>query len=493
MILDLMSDMMGGSRSPGKCAACPREFDPADEFEDELSRKEYEISNLCRQCQDSVFSEPPSDDPPKADPVREMAAILATESGEPAIPELGWSTWGHYSQEDHEDDICEGPAEVVSLPYSSCVVADIDSWVGSIDIPRADAVVKTDRGSQWVYLDRSRVAKDKDFLLSKMDFQHAMFSRERGAWNMRARSKQSPYLPRHMVGLTDPGKVLAAAWNSIVEQLVVLPENFQHPEEPPAPTSILVGGRYRRCQQVQFDTYRKVIGRSGATWIFPASGKFRAADIHCRSNKKDHNDGYYGSTLEWKLEDGSTCSLQGPWHSGPDALYEDAGIDLRQCHQTWCAVGRGVRFLRGGHLELIDPIYVDEEVQESAFDRGDKLGERLANKRREPLYVVRESSGGGCYGWMRPTLLVKAPGLTVLEGSWPVAVREGSDAVCTRIADDQKRAAAHTVLKVNDRNVFEVIKHPNADLIGWKGSFAALDDLLDGKPQPRPDLPEARS
>lgn len=54
--LDLISEAMGGSRSPGKCAACPREFDPKEEFTDGLSRKEYEISNLCQQCQNSVFS-----------------------------------------------------------------------------------------------------------------------------------------------------------------------------------------------------------------------------------------------------------------------------------------------------------------------------------------------------------------------------------------------------------------------------------------------------
>lgn len=512
-VLDALSEVMGGSRSPGKCAACPREFDPKEEFVDGLSRKEYEISNLCQQCQNSVFSDDPeavksSDLQEKADPATEMAAILAAEWSEPAVPQLGWSTWGAYSTETHEDDTCDGPAEVVMLPYASCVVADIDDWVSTIEIPRADAVVKTDRGTQWVYLDKSQVAKDKDFLLSSMDFQHAMFSRDRGAWNMRIRSKQSPNLPRRMIGITDTGKALASAWNEIADKLAVLPKGFQHPELPPAPNSILAGGRHNRCKPVTFDVHQKLIGKSGATWIIPASGRFRASDIHCRGAKREHSEGYYGSILTWTLEDGSACSLQGPWHSNADALYDDTGVDLRQCHQTWCAVSRDMRFMRNGAIELIDPIYADEEVQESSFDRGDQIGQRIADERREPVYLVRESDGGGCYGWVCPTLRVRSAGLTILEGSWwTVSADEKIDrwhwpsviptdrSVVAHTGgqfEEGKRALAHTILKVSEDDLFEILKHPDPSLVGWKGSFAALDDILNGKPQPRPDLLEAR-
>jgi hypothetical protein len=207
-----------------------------------------------------------------------------------------------------------------------------------------------------------------------------------------------------MIGITDAGKILASAWNEIADKLAVLPKDFQHPELPPAPTSILAGGRHNRCKSVTFDVHQKLTGKSGAIWIIPASGRFRASDIHCRDSKREHSEGYYGSTLTWTLEDGSTCSLQGPWHSNAGALYEDTGVDLRECHQTWCAVSKDVRFMRNGAIELIDPIYADEEVQESNFDRGDQIGQRIADERREPVYLVRESDGGGCYGWVCPTL-----------------------------------------------------------------------------------------
>ena len=35
-----------------KCPICKKEI---TEFKDELSRKEYEISGMCQQCQDDIF------------------------------------------------------------------------------------------------------------------------------------------------------------------------------------------------------------------------------------------------------------------------------------------------------------------------------------------------------------------------------------------------------------------------------------------------------
>ena len=43
------------SLKEGKCASCGVE---ATYFRDELSRREYSISALCQECQDSVFDSP---------------------------------------------------------------------------------------------------------------------------------------------------------------------------------------------------------------------------------------------------------------------------------------------------------------------------------------------------------------------------------------------------------------------------------------------------
>lgn len=39
-----------------KCPFCDRPIDES-EFRDELSRREYQISGLCQECQDEVFGD----------------------------------------------------------------------------------------------------------------------------------------------------------------------------------------------------------------------------------------------------------------------------------------------------------------------------------------------------------------------------------------------------------------------------------------------------
>ena len=46
----------------GKCPLCGKVVHPNKEFKDELSLREYEISGMCSDCQDSIFEGTPCDD-----------------------------------------------------------------------------------------------------------------------------------------------------------------------------------------------------------------------------------------------------------------------------------------------------------------------------------------------------------------------------------------------------------------------------------------------
>ena len=37
------------------CPSCKKQFDVTEEFRNEISMREFEISGLCQKCQDSVF------------------------------------------------------------------------------------------------------------------------------------------------------------------------------------------------------------------------------------------------------------------------------------------------------------------------------------------------------------------------------------------------------------------------------------------------------
>lgn len=40
-----------------QCAFCGSDKTKPEDFRDELSRKEYEISGICQRCQDDIFNE----------------------------------------------------------------------------------------------------------------------------------------------------------------------------------------------------------------------------------------------------------------------------------------------------------------------------------------------------------------------------------------------------------------------------------------------------
>lgn len=524
---ELLSESLGGSTKKGDCATCGRRGLEETEFRDELSKKEYGISGMCQKCQDEVFGDAEDGKgreklPSTADPKKEVEEALADVPPDCDLElRLGVSTWGAYRvsdeipTEDHEDDACSGDCHVIQLPYAAYVVADFDDSVDVQDVPRADVVVKTDRGSQWIYLSKEEARKDRDFLLKHADAQHMMFSRDRGFWQMRTHSKHSPYIRRHAIGLTPAGVELAAKWNALVETLETFNADTDHPELPLPPGAIAVQGPgyTYRCQPPQFEVFERHVGKSGTTWIIPPAGrKFRATDIHCRDEKDPRrSEGYGGRTLEFPLVDGSVCALQGPWHSNADSLFEDTGIDLREQHQTWVVVARRQEHRRHMARAYLDIVHVDPEPVEGHFDRGQHLAEKLADELCEPLTVYRESRGGASMGgYIPPKMNVTWPGLTVVfcAGHWfrssPEPVRYKSSwqsghqtvadvtkpqrvVLLFRDFDEREHRTYSDAASVTLRLVFDedgnptglaVEKHPDQSLVGAAGTFREIYQAL---------------
>lgn len=50
-------DLFGVSRTEMKCPFCKSTKVQPEDFRDDFSRKEFEISHLCQQCQDDTFEE----------------------------------------------------------------------------------------------------------------------------------------------------------------------------------------------------------------------------------------------------------------------------------------------------------------------------------------------------------------------------------------------------------------------------------------------------
>lgn len=77
--------------------------------------------------------------------------------------------------------------------------------------------------------------------------------------------------------------------------------------------------------------FKKYIGKSGKTWLVGIKKNWKS-HIYVSATKEENGPGYEGSrgfggnTLQFKLEDGNTLFLTGPWHSNPNSFFEDTSI-----------------------------------------------------------------------------------------------------------------------------------------------------------------------
>ena len=156
---------------------------------------------------------------------------------------------------------------------------------------------------------------------------------------------------------------------------------------------------YRNAQP----KYQKIVGKSGTIWFVPDSGNSDL--IHCSNSDKN---GYGGSTIEFKMVDGSIEKIVGPWHSNPDGLFSDTGVDLRNNSWTFGCVSC-YRENKGYCVDGISGImtsivYLDTEWTKGSFNRIEDLAKELAAKNHRDYYYYSASSGGASAGmieWRR--------------------------------------------------------------------------------------------
>lgn len=57
IIDDLAVEFFGRAPRPGQCVNCGKEVEVED-FRDQFSIREYQISGFCQECQDALFTDP---------------------------------------------------------------------------------------------------------------------------------------------------------------------------------------------------------------------------------------------------------------------------------------------------------------------------------------------------------------------------------------------------------------------------------------------------
>lgn len=147
--------------------------------------------------------------------------------------------------------------------------------------------------------------------------------------------------------------------------------------------------------------FKLLHGKSGKRWVVAAQSN--AAD-NIYVDGGPGSKGMAGRTLTFRLENGETVDLQGPWKTGADGLYKDTGFDARETYTSQGIIARHI--VHGVDLRRPDfyvgVLHHDEAARIGAFDRIEKMAQRFANEIGEPVHFAVVTHGGGHAGKTEP-------------------------------------------------------------------------------------------
>ena len=116
-----------------------------------------------------------------------------------------------------------------------------------------------------------------------------------------------------------------------------------------------------------------------------------ADELHVTdSSNTSHMKGYDGSTLAFKMEDGTVEHVTGPWHTNSRGFINHTGINISELHLTKITLWQDDEIIYEEKAPVLGPYY-----------RGDRIARQLAIIRNKEIKVKSESSGGSstktCY------------------------------------------------------------------------------------------------
>ena len=88
------------------------------------------------------------------------------------------------------------------------------------------------------------------------------------------------------------------------------------------------------CEDIEKEVFVRYIGKGGRIWLVGVTEPSNNIYVDgCPGSQ-----GFGGSTLTFKMVDGSEVQLKGPWHSNSEALFYETGVDVRGLHKTFVVI-----------------------------------------------------------------------------------------------------------------------------------------------------------
>ncbi len=145
--------------------------------------------------------------------------------------------------------------------------------------------------------------------------------------------------------------------------------------------------------------FKVATNKSGRRWLYNDDLRDAGAFVYVEGDP--NSDGFGGATIPFKLVDGTTLPLKGPWHSNTEALFADCGIDLRNRHVTWGCIGTE-RDWKQSRSVIKGLIYFDPEGGiEGPFNRIESIAEAMARLHKAELAYFSGSHSGSSCGFTR--------------------------------------------------------------------------------------------
>lgn len=152
--------------------------------------------------------------------------------------------------------------------------------------------------------------------------------------------------------------------------------------------------------EVAENLHRMYVGKSGKRWIV-ADRKNAGEYVYVEGGP--NSDGFGGRTIKFDLTDGTSVSLKGPWHSNPEALFADTGVDVRDQFYTYCVIAKD-RAYPNNRLVMVDVLYRDYDLVLGTFDRPDvdAMAKMFANELGHSVQVHKITHGGSSTAPVNP-------------------------------------------------------------------------------------------
>lgn len=154
--------------------------------------------------------------------------------------------------------------------------------------------------------------------------------------------------------------------------------------------------------EAQEQVYKKVQSLVGKSVYYVPVGVPNPADNIQVDNKEFQTgpfQGYGGATLGFKLEDGTTDDVKGPWHTNSWALFYNTGFDIRDKHHGMGVIAEYKS--NYGWADYVKGIILrDNKWIVGTFSRVEKLVAQVVLERKKKLWFISYTNGGSSSCWM---------------------------------------------------------------------------------------------